>query len=326
MSFESPLYLLVLLVVPLALAGYVRFERRRIVSAARFVTPALLPNVVDRDPGWRRHAPAAVLLLAVTAFLVGFAKPHAKVSVKQEEATVVLAIDTSRSMGADDVLPTRLAAAQAAARSFLADLPEKYRVGVVGFASRAHVVAAPTPDRDFVGAAIGSLRLGEGTALGDAIATAITVGRAVPREPKVESGKADLPPTSVLVISDGAQMGGRVPPEEAARRAREAHIPVYAVALGTPDGVVEVPLVGGFVERIRVPPDPEMLRSIAFRTGGRFFEAPGREELAAVYEDLGSRLGKREKDVEITFAFAAGGAVLLLAGGALSALWFRRLP
>ena len=171
MSFASPIALLGLLLVPLAIAGYVWLQRRRVAEAARFVQPGLLPNIVDDVPGWRRHLPVAILLLAVATFLLGFARPHATLSERSEEATVVLAIDTSHSMGATDVAPTRLAAAQASARRFLAELPKRYRVAVVAFSSRAQLVSPPTQNRQFVNSALSALRVGQGTALGDGLAT-----------------------------------------------------------------------------------------------------------------------------------------------------------
>lgn len=325
MSFSSPIALLALILVPIAAVGYVLFERRRVREAAAFVEPALLPNVVDRVPGWRRHLPAAFLLLAVAAFLIGFARPHATVSTRSEEATAIIAIDTSRSMGATDIQPTRLAAAQASARRFLEDLPDKYRVSVVAFSTLAQVVAVPTTDRDYVDTAISGLRVGEATALGDALATAVAVARGTPEGIKPPAGEKPVPAV-VLVLSDGAVDGGRVELPEAIRRARDAKIPVFTALLGTEAGVVTVPHVGGYVERIQVPPDPAVLRRVAQETGGSFFTAPTAKDLDTVYADLKSRLGSTNKDEEITFAFAVAGALLLLGGCVLSALWFRRVP
>jgi Ca-activated chloride channel family protein len=324
MSFASPLALLGLLVVPVAVAVYVLIQRLRERAAARFARPALLPNLIDEAPGWRRHLPPAILLLAVTAMLVGFAKPHATISVRSDEATAILAIDTSRSMGATDVRPTRLAAAQASARRFLKDLPKKYRVAVVAFSSQAQVVAAPTHDRAYALAAINALRTGEATAIGDAVASslkAVGVRTANQAPPKKKPA-----PAAILVLSDGAVDGGRVQPAEAIRRARAAKIPVFTALLGTPLGVVEVKRIGGFVERIAVPPNAPLLRRMAEQTGGRFFQAPRAEDLNKVYADLKSRLNTTRKDTEITVAFAALAAVLLLVSGALSALWFRTVP
>jgi Ca-activated chloride channel family protein len=323
MRFESPLALIALVLVPAAVGGYLALHRRRGRDAARFATPALLPNMVAAAPAWRRHVPPAVLLGAVTLLLVGFARPHATIPVRSEEATAVLLIDNSRSMGATDVEPTRLAAAQALARQFLSELPDKYRLGVVAFSSRAQVVAAPTRDRLFVEDALDALRLGEATAIGDAIATAVRLTRGKARA-RDASGESEAPPAVILLISDGTEDGGRVAPAVAIRQARAAHVPVFTALVGTELGVVEVRHIGGFVERIQVPPDPDLLERVAGQTGGRFFEAPAEEDLKAVHADLRSRLATSSKDTEITVAFAAGAAVLLLAASGLAVLWFRR--
>jgi Ca-activated chloride channel homolog len=324
-SFASPVALWALLLVPLAAVGYAGLERRRVRDASQFVTPGLLPNVVDHVPGWRRHLPAAILLLAVATFLLGFARPHATISERSEQATVVLAIDTSHSMAATDVPPTRLAAAQASARRFLTGLPKSYRVAVVDFSTLAQLAAAPTTDRAFVDTALGGLRIGQGTALGDGLATAVAVARGTPHGVKPPAGEKPLP-SAILILSDGAQDGGRVKLADAIKQARQAKIPVFTALIGTQAGVVQVPHVGGYVERIQVPPDPAALRQVATQTNGRFFAAPTAADLAVVYKDLKSRLGTTRKDEEITVAFAAAGALLLLASGILSVLWFRRVP
>ena len=308
--------------MPLAVLGYLLLDSRRSEQAARFATAALFPNVVARAPGRLRHVPAAVLLLAVTAVLVGVARPHATVSVPREEATVVLALDVSRSMTAADVRPTRLGAAQAAARRFLARVPDTFRVAVVAFADRANVVAPATDDRGVVQQALAQSEAGEGTALGEAIALSLRAARQVPG---ADDGSPP-PPASVLLISDGAQTQGRLTPLQAAQQARKVGIPVYTVSLGTPDGVVERILTGGFKETVRVPPDPAALRQVAATSGGEFFSAADDERLNRVYEELGSRLGTRQKDAEITVAFAGAGLVLFLVAGALSTALFRRLP
>jgi Ca-activated chloride channel family protein len=319
-SFQWPLALLALVAVPLLVALYFRRERGRTDAAARFTNPALLPGVVDRKPGLRRHLPPAILLVALAALLVGVARPHASFKVPREEATVVLAVDVSRSMAAPDVKPTRLDAARAASLAFLRRVPKKFRVGVVSFASRAVVALPPTDDRSLARTALDSLRPGEGTALGDAVALAAEIGR------RERAADGSVPPTAVLLVSDGANQGGRLSPEIAARRARALGVPVYTVLVGTPDGIVERMLPGGFRELVRVPPSPETLELVARTTGGRFFTATNDERLREVYERLGSRLGHRSKSREVTDLFAGGAALLLLVGGGLSAAWFRRVP
>jgi Ca-activated chloride channel family protein len=320
MSFEWPQALAGLAVVPLLVALYVIHDRRRKEGAARFGNPHLLPNVVDHRPGLRRHVPLAVLLVALAAMIVGVARPHATVTVRREEATVVLAIDVSRSMKATDVQPSRLGAARAAAKVFLGQVPEKFQVALVSFASRAVVVVPPTEDRTLVEDGLDSLRPGEGTALGDAVAISVRLGH----PPHGREGTQ--PPSAVLLISDGAQMGGTTPPNRAVKLARSLHVPIYTVLVGTQGGVVEAKIAGGFRATIRVPPNPDTLRTVAKTTGGEFFTATSDSRLRRVYERLGSRLGHRRKSREITDLFAGGSAALLLAGGALSALWFRRIP
>jgi Ca-activated chloride channel family protein len=320
MTFEWPLALIGLAVVPALAVLYVAREQRRMRDAARFGTPALLPNIVDRAPGARRHLPWLVLGIALAAMVVGVARPHATVNVRREEATVLLVLDVSRSMSATDVKPTRLAAAQLAAYAFVDKVPKKFRIGVISIASRAVVSLAPTDDRQLVRSAIGSLRTGEGTALGDGVALAATLGR------RQRAADGTVPPTSVLLISDGARDGGRRTPQAAARRAKALHVPIYTVLVGTANGVVRRTLPGGFQEITRVPPSPTTLRLIARTTGGEFFTATNDERLREVYEELGSRLGRKKQSREITDVFAGGSALLLLAGGALSAFWFRRVP
>jgi Ca-activated chloride channel family protein len=318
-SFEVPLALLGLLVVPALVAAYVLRERRKTSFATRFGNPALLPNVVDRAPGALRYLPLTILLVALAAMVVGVARPHAVVKVPREEATVILVMDVSRSMKAKDIPPTRLDAARLAAKAFLRQIPEKYRVGVVSFASRATVAVPPTEDRALVTAALDSLKPGEGTAIGDAVVLAARLGR------NQRASDGSRPPRAVLLISDGAPDGGNTRPDAAARTARSQGVPVYTIVLGTQDGVVEEELTGGFRQVIRVPPNPDVLQLIARETRGQFFTAANDERLRAVYEELGSKLGHRKESREVTDFFAGGSAVLLLAGGALSAFWFRRV-
>jgi len=320
MSFETPLVLLALLVVPLLVFLYVRREGQRQEAAAAFTSPALLPNLVDARPRWRRHLPLAIFLVALAAMIVGVARPHATVSVPKEEATVMVAIDTSLSMQATDVRPSRLAAARTIARALIAKVPDKFRIGIVAFTGRTFVVLPPTRDRELANAALANLHSGEGTALGDAISQAVALGK------RQRATDNSVPPTSVLVISDGAQMSGRTSPLAAAVRARKAHVPVYTVLLGTPSGVVHAKLPGGYTVDIRVPPRADVLRQVAQSSGGRFFAAADDSDLRDVYTKLGSRLGDERQQRELTDVFAGGSGALLIVGGALSALWFRRMP
>jgi Ca-activated chloride channel family protein len=327
MSFTWPLALTALLLLPVLVVAFVWHDRRRRAAAARFGNPDLLSNVIDREPGRLRYLPLAVLLAALAAMIVGVARPKATVSVPREEATVILAIDVSRSMKANDVEPTRLDAARAAARAFLEEAPERFQVGVVSFATQAVVGVPPTEDRQLVLDALDSLTPGEGTAIGDAVALSLEVGRPEPEgSPGSEEDEEEPPPRAILLLSDGKRDGGAVDPAEAAQEARARGVPVHTVLLGTPEGVVEERLVGGYTRIIRVPPSPETLQQVAAATGGQMFTAVDADQLRAVYEELGSRLGSRKELREITDAFAALAAVLLLVGASLSAFLLRRVP
>jgi Ca-activated chloride channel homolog len=319
-TFEWPAALVGLVVLPILVALYIRRERQTAQYASRFTTPGLLPNLVDASPRWRRHLPLAILLVALAAMVVGVARPHAMLSVKREEATAILVVDTSLSMGADDMKPSRLEVARRESRAFLDALPSKYRLAIVGFSGRAYVALPPTDDRELAVQALRNLHTAQGTALGDAVALAT---RMAGRQHAADGSK---PPAAIVVISDGAQMSGRTTPVAAARLARQAHIPVYSVLIGTQDGVITVPLAGGFQAQLRVPASPDTLRVVAQATGGRFFAAPNATQLRTVYTHLGSRLGSRVESREVTNLFAGGSAALLLIGGGLSALWFRRVP
>jgi len=320
-SFAAPLLLVFLFAVPLAVAGYLWLERRRDARAAGWSNPALLPNIVDRPPSWRRHLPTALLLLGVALLLVGFARPRTTISVKRQEATVVLVLDVSGSMAAKDARPTRLGAARAAALSFVDRVPHGYRMALVTFSDHAAVAVPATHDLTALRAAIARAKTGpQGTALADAVVRAVDVGLSV-------HGKGDnhRPPAIVVLFSDGGQTAGRVTPTQAAAKAKKSGIPVSAVAIGTQDGIVQQPLKGGFFERFQVPVQPAVLQAIAQGSGGHFYRLSG-IDVKATYRALGSRVGRRDKTVEVTAAAAGGGIVLMLTGALLSGLWFRRLP
>lgn len=319
MSFHWPLVLAVLAVLPILVALYIDRDRRRVAAQARFGNPDLLPNVVDREPGRLRYIPPLVLLVALVFMIVGVARPHATVRVPREEATIVLAMDVSRSMKATDIQPTRLDAARVAAKTFLDDVPAKFRVGVVSFATRAVVGVAPTEDRTLVTTALDTLKPGEGTAIGDAVALSLRVG-----QPRGQT--AEVPPRAIVLISDGARDGGQVDPGDAAQQAKRRGVPVYSVLVGTPDGFVEEELTGGLRRIIRVPPNPATLEQVAKTSGGEFFAAPDSAGLSRVYEELGSRLGTRNEDREITDVFAGLAAALVLIAATISAVLFRRIP
>src|SRR5205823_12328263 len=196
---------------------------------------------------WRRHRPTALLLLGGVLLLVGFARPQASMRVRRQDATVVLVVDVSGSMAARDSQPTRLGAARRVAEEYVDKLPKGYRVALITFSDHTSLVAPPTHDRTLVRNALGRARSGpQGTALADAVVRAVNVAKTVPRK-----AGARRPPAVIVLASDGGQTAGRITPALAARYARTAQIPVTTIALGTPDGVVNQRLKGGFAERIQ---------------------------------------------------------------------------
>jgi Ca-activated chloride channel family protein len=319
MSFDHPLVLIALVGLPVLVVVWRALERRRSRDAAGFAAPALIPNLVSERPGPRRTIPLALFLAALAALLVGAARPRAHISVPRKEATLVLAVDVSRSMTAQDVRPTRLAAARNAALAVLAKVPKEYSVAVIGFGTRAFVAVPPTTDRVLAHDALASLAPSEGTAIGDGVALSIKVAR------RARTADGVVPPTSVLLVSDGARDGGRTSPQAAARAARAVGIPISTVLVGTPNGIVTNKLVGGYQEQIRVPPSAGTLQQIARLSGGKFFRARTSAALTDVYKKLSTRIGHKTQNRQLTDLFGFGAAALLLAGGALSALWFRRL-
>jgi Ca-activated chloride channel family protein len=330
MRFEWPLALLALLALPLAAVAYAAVERRRARFALRFTNVDLLLELMPAPPpAWRRFAPAAVFLLALALAVVALARPHVVRSEPRPQATVVLVIDTSGSMVAGDVQPTRLGAAQEAVRRFVARLPRHFQVGIVAFSSGPRVLVPTTEDHEVALQGLERLTAFGGTAIGDAIRRAVellrpgSTGRRNSSSARV--APRSFPPSAIVVLSDGSQNRGRLPALEGAALAKKRGIPVYTVALGTAGGTLRVS-VAGTVERLPVPPDPGTLRQIAERTGGRFYAAGSSERLNAVYERLASRLSRRRAEREATYAFLGASSVLLVASGVLSALWLPRLP
>ena len=322
MNFREPVMLAGLLLVPIAVLAYLSVQRRRRREAATFANPALLPNLVTARPGWRRHLPPLLILLALATLVIALARPQRTVAAPQRAATVMMVTDVSGSMNANDVSPDRLTAAVKAARRLTDELPETFRLGMVTFADFPRIEAPPTTDRDTVRAALDRLRAEGGTAMATGLQQAITLARE-PVPDERGTGTRRLPAVLVL-LSDGKDTQSAISPLEVARQAEALQIPVFAIALGTPTGEVEVRDQFGGIQRIQVPPDTETLREIARITGGRYFAAPDAARLESIYANLGTRLSSRPVEREVTVAFAGGALVLLLAGGALSLAWFGR--
>jgi Ca-activated chloride channel family protein len=343
-SFQQPLLLLTLLVIPLAIGLYVLAERRRMRYAIRFTNLDVLAGVM-RGRRWRQYLPLALFLLALAGLCVGMARPQRTTLVPRDRATVILVVDVSRSMEAKDVKPNRIGAAQAALRSFLDRVPKRLQVGLIAFAGEPAVAAPPTVDHELVRQALETIRWYPsfgGTAIGDALAEAVRLGQKAVAGPNGNLAAVTAPPNtsakglvSILFLSDGAQTRGELEPSQGADRARAAGIPVYTVALGTPHGTLDFgfrnpgyqnPNPPGFGRRVPVPPDPTTLRAIADRTDGEFFAARSSESLQAAYKKLGSRLGRKPGQTEITYVFLAVAAGLLIAAGLLAARLSPRLP
>jgi Ca-activated chloride channel homolog len=320
LSFASPLLLLALLLLPLLLIGYRFLQRRPSRYAVRYTNLDVLAAVVDSTRSWRRHAGLALFLLALVALLVGFARPSVNRLADREEATIVLVIDVSGSMQAKDVEPTRLQAAQKVVREFMKSLPKRFQVGVVSFSETAEVAAPASEDRQLAIDAIDYLYPQRGTAIGDGLARGVEVARAA------EAGRPGVArPAAILLLSDGSQTEGVLLPQEGAARAKSFKIPVYTIALGTAEGVVEFNRFGG-TRIIPVPPDKPTLRQIAAMTGGRFYEAKSVGDLREAYGKMGSLVSKVKRKQEVTFAFLGGGLILLLSAAAIGVITFPRLP
>lgn len=317
LSFLEPWRLLVLLAVAALVAGYVVQQRRRTAYAVRFTDLDLLASVAPRTPGWRRHVPAALLVLSLTAMSAAFAKPVAAVEVDREQATVVVALDVSASMQATDVDPNRFAAAKAAATSFVEGLPESFDVALVSFAQSASVRVAPTRDHESVVEAIDRLQLQGGTAIGDAVDASLD---AITANAVGSGAGAEAAPARIVLLSDGANTAGR-PVQEAAQEAVDAGVPVTTIAYGTPDGTVQVQ-----GRTIAVPVDGPSLQQLAQATEGQYYTAQSGEELAGVYADIGEQVGTTTERREVTAAFTGFALLTALAAGVASLVWFARLP
>jgi Ca-activated chloride channel family protein len=332
MTFGHPLFLLSLLVIPLAVGIYLLAERRRMRYAIAFTNLEVLASVAG-GRSWRRYVPPVLFLLALGSLCFAVARPHRSTMIPSDRATVILVVDVSGSMSSTDVKPSRLEAAQAAVRTFLDHVPPRVRVGLIAFAGEPQVAAPPTTDREVLRASlaeIGFLQGFGGTATGDALAAAVALAKPVTSGPAQTIANTTQKPGSslatILFLSDGKQTRGTLEPLEGAQRAKDAGIPVYTIALGTPTGTVTGRFGFGSGRTIPVPPDPVTLNAVAQLTGGKFFAARSAESLQSAYKNLGSLIGRVPGRIEVTNEFLAIAAALLIAAGILSALWSPRLP
>lgn len=313
---------LLFLIVPVALAvAYVLVARNRPKVAARFSSTDLLASVTPRRSGWQRHLPWVALLASLVVGVLAFAQPAVAMYTPKERATVMLTLDTSRSMEADDVSPSRLASAQASARKFITELPPGLQVGLVTYDYSANLVRPPTDDREALLASLDTIQLGNGTNTGAGLDTALTAVENVP--PDADGRPA---PAAVILMSDGTPTVGTglLSPEqsveEQSARAAELGVPISTIAFGTDEGTV---VAEGDV--IPVPSDPQTLAAIAEATGGEAFTAESAAELGSVYDAIGSAVGYDRETVDIS-AWVAGLALLLGALAAAAALiWTQQL-
>jgi Ca-activated chloride channel family protein len=314
--FLSPWWLLALLPVLGLAVAYVWRQRRRRSVAVRFSNVDLLRSVAPGGIGKvRRHAPAAALLLALVLLALSMARPSTDAKEPLERATVMVALDVSLSMMSQDVQPSRIRAAQSAAKDFVAQLPGEFNVGLVSFAKAANVVVSPTKDHEAVVSAIDGLQLAEATATGEAVFTCLDAIAGVPSD-----GADGAPPARIVLLSDGYRTFGRSV-DDAASAAASANVPVSTIAFGTDEGTVDI---NGSVQR--VPVDRPALEQLAESTKGFFYEAATAEALRQVYQDMGSSIGFRTVAKEIGRWFVGFGLLFAVAAGAMSLLWSSRLP
>lgn len=317
MTLRNPAALALLALPILLLVAYAVVQRRRRRYAVRFTSVDLLASVAPRRPGWPRHLPAALLAAALAVLVVAVARPEASQQVARNRATIVLALDTSASMDARDVAPSRLVAAQQQAAGFVESLPEGLQVGLLSFDRSARVLVSPTADHETVLAAIDALEIGPGTATADALELALDAVQSAPKT--AEGGTA---PAIVILMSDGAPTIGTADltpdqaVEEAAAALAAAQVPVNTIAFGTADGTVEVQ-----GRTIAVPADVTTMDAIASATGGRAFNAESADELKSVYDQIGEAVGYDVRTEEIGVWFAVA-ALVLATLAAVAALFF----
>ncbi len=314
MSFTAPLWLLALAVVPAALAASVLARRRVRRFAVRFTAVPTLRLAAGATPAWRRLVPLTLALAASAALAVALARPRITYQAALNQASIMLVTDHSGSMAATDVQPTRLQAAENAAGTFIDRLPGGVRLGAVAFSGAPDGVQAPVANHGAARAIIDAQVANGATATGDALQLALQL---------LHGAKAKHPPSAIVLLSDGAANQG-VDVITVARQAARDKIPIYTVALGTPNGTLANP--DPFGAPLAVPPDPQLMQQIASASGGRAFNAQSADELSTIYKRLGSRLGSVSRTREVTDAFAAGGLALLLMAAVTSVRWSGRLP
>jgi len=343
MTFLWHDFLWLLLLLPALVALYVLLLTKRKRTTLRLSSLAVVHEALGKRAAWRRHLPPVLLLAALAVLLLAIARPSAVMRLPGQEQTIILAMDVSGSMRATDVQPSRLVAAQEAARSFVRQLPRSVRVGIVEFAGTAAIAQAPTHNHDEVLAAIDRFQLQRGTATGSGIVISlaamfpdagiqlsqITGGRNMPnaapeRNPKAPNDFTPVAPGSyasgaIILLTDGQRTTGP-DPMDAARMAADRGVKVYSVGIGTKDG--ETISFEGWSLRVRL--DEDSLKNIARLTLGEYFYAGTADDLIKVYQSLSTRMVVERRATEMTGLLAAGAALLVAVAAGLSLLWFGR--
>ena len=341
MNFVWPDLLWLLVLLPVLVMMYLWLLYRRKKNTLRYASLSLVKQAMGKGPGWRRHLPPALLLLAIATLLVATARPTAIITLPTQQETIILAMDVSGSMRAADVLPNRLVAAQEAAKAFIKELPRSVRVGVVSFAGTAAVVQPPTQSREDVVAAIDRFQLQRGTAIGSGIVLSlatmfpdagidlsqITGARNMPLGPG-DKPKKDFTPVApgsfgsgaIILLTDGQRTTGP-DPMDAAKMAADRGVKVFSVGIGTKDG--ETIGFEGWSMRVRL--DEETLKNIANLTRAEYFYAGTANDLKKVYQSLSTRLVVEKKETEISGLFAAAAAMLVVLAAGLSVAWFGKV-
>jgi Ca-activated chloride channel family protein len=335
-SFIWPAMLVSLLTIPLLIWLYARNQQRRRKIAEKFSSLLTVEGAEGRTRNWRLHLPAALFLIGLAILMLAMARPQTTVSLPKVQGTLILTFDVSGSMAADDLKPTRMEAAKAAAREFVAQQPLNVQIGVVAFSDSGFSVQAPTDDKEAILASIDRLQPARGTSLANGILVSLnTIAAAnaienpgfysnltpAPTQTPTPVPQGVYAPAAIILLSDGENTANP-DPLEAVQTAADQGVRIFTVGIGTPAGAILD--VEGF--KVHSQLDEEMLKAISQRTGGEYFNAESEQDLLDIYKNLDTQLVVRPEEMEITSILAGAGVLVLLAGGIFSLAWFSRMP